>query len=87
MSTKEFMGWIVYYELEPWGSSFDDIRTATNTAAVYNAGLMMSNPKRLQTKPFLAKNFCLGSSFHKQKVRGWEEQRASLNRSFGIKGN
>ena len=78
MSTDEFIEWMAFYSLEPWGSGFDDMRSAVNTAAVYNAGLMMSNPKRLQTRPFYPKQFLLGAQAPR-KVLTWQEQRERFN--------
>ncbi|VVE28179.1 hypothetical protein PPN31114_03511 [Pandoraea pneumonica] len=36
MSSAEFTRWIAFAELEPWGSSFDDLRAGSVVSAIYN---------------------------------------------------
>lgn len=82
MDAEEFIDWMAFYELEPWGDSLHGIRDATNTAAVYNAALIMSNPKQFKRKPFAPKDFCIGvnmgyESKPKRKIT-WQDQRATM---------
>lgn len=79
MSVKEFVEWMAFYQVEPWGDSINGIRMAVNTAAVYNAGLMTSDPKRLRSNPFYPKQFFVGINSGKKKVQTWQEQRSKLN--------
>lgn len=80
------MEWMAFYQLEPWGSGFDDMRSAVNTAAVYNAGLMMANPKRLQTRPYYPKQFLLASQNRIRKSLTWQEQRDRFNMKIKATG-
>ena len=50
----------MYYGEEPWGAKLDGMRDASLTAAVYNAGLMVANPKQLKEKPFNPDQFFIG---------------------------
>ena len=79
ISVKEFVEWMAFYKVEPWGDSINGIRMAVNTAAVYNAGLMISNPKKLRSNPFYPKQFFVGINEPKKRVQTWQEQRAKLN--------
>ena len=82
MTLKELMEWMAFYELEPWGNNVDGLRMASNTAAVYNAGLMMADPKKLRTKPFLPKQFYIGINEGKKKPQTWQDQRKRLEMAF-----
>lgn len=76
MSLDELMEWVAFYELEPWGSHINGLRASVNTAAVYNSGLMVANPKKLRSKPFDAKDFFVGGiTSNKKRVKTWREQR------------
>lgn len=70
---------MAFYQVEPWGDSINGVRMAVNTAAVYNAGLMMSDPKRLRTSPFYPKQFFVGVTEGKKKVQTWQEQKAKFD--------
>lgn len=83
MGAEEFVDWMSFYELEPWGDSLNGIRAATNTAAVYNSALIMSNPKQFKRKPFAPKDFCVGvnmgdETISKRKVT-WRDQMATMS--------
>jgi hypothetical protein len=79
LSIKEFIEWMAFYQVEPWGDSVNGVRMAVNTAAVYNAGLMMADPKRLRTNPFYPKQFFVGINEGQRKVSSWQDQREKLN--------
>lgn len=86
LSLKDLMEWIAYYEVEPWGGNVDGIRAASNTAAVYNAGLMQADPKRLRSNPFTAEQFYVGvksNSKTKKVLRDWENKKNSFSKVFG----
>jgi hypothetical protein len=90
MSLKEFMEWVQYYEVEPWGSEISGVRSAVNTSAIYNSGLMMADPKRLRTKPFQPKDFYVGIVDKKAKTRTlkgdkvWQEHRRHAHAMFSL---
>ena len=74
------MSWMAYYNVEPWGSKIDGMRMAANTAGVYNAGLMMSNPKKLRQKACKPEDFYIGVD-HQQKKKGltWQQHKAIMD--------
>ena len=69
--------------MEPWGDSLEGIRSGVTTAAIYNAGLMVANPKRLKEKPFFPEEFYVGVNRGKPKVMSIDEQRTKLDAFFG----
>jgi hypothetical protein len=80
------MEWVAYYNIEPWGQQIDGMRSALNTSAVYNAGLMQADPKKLRNKPFKPEQFYVGVNNEtiKSKPRqSWQEQKDIINRAFG----
>lgn len=84
------MEWIAYYEVEPWGGQVDGIRAASTTAAVYNAGLMQADPKRLRSNPFTAEQFYVGIKSNtktktetKTVILDWEKKKNSFSKVFG----
>ena len=74
MSYREFLEWVAYYEVEPWGAEVDGKRMAVNTAQVLNAGLMMADPKRLSTKPFKHEDFYVGVRQPMPRKQTWQDQ-------------
>jgi hypothetical protein len=80
MTLKEFMEWMAFFEEEPWGSAVDGTRMAVNTAGIYNAGLLIANPKKLRSNQFTHKQFLVGVKPPPPKKQTWEEQKAILNR-------
>lgn len=79
MTLKELMEWAAFYELEPWGDNVNGVRMAVNTAAVYNSGLMVADPKRLRSNPFYPKQFFIGVNKGKKKKEMWQDQRERLS--------
>jgi hypothetical protein len=81
MTLKEFMEWVAYYNVEPWGSRVDGMRMAVSTAATYNAGLMMNDPKRLRNNPFKAEDFYVGVDCEEKPVKkqNWQEMRDKMS--------
>lgn len=60
LTYKEFIEWQAYYEVEPWGSKIEGVRMASNTCAVFNAGLMNASPKQYNNKRSKPKDFFIG---------------------------
>ena len=86
ISYHEFMLWACYYGIEPWGGHVDGVRLASINSAIYNAGLMTSNPKRLRSKPFKPEQFFIGipskASISKKQIP-WQEKRKAYDKLFG----
>lgn len=78
MDARELTEWMIYYSLEPWGSSVEGYRDALTCATIANAGLFSSAPKLLKKNPFHPKDFMVGASkdTHKQT---WEEQKRVMD--------
>ena len=53
MPQAEYLGWVEYYQVEPWGSHFDDVRAGQIAAVVANAN---RDPARTPT-PFKPLDF------------------------------
>jgi len=53
MTQRELLAWIAYYEVEPWGESRADLRTAIVAATVHNMLRGRGTPAR-QVADFLA---------------------------------
>lgn len=85
ISYKELMLWLCYYEIEPWGATLDGLRIASATSAIYNAGLMVSNPRKLKAKHFSPDQFYIGVGKEQKKVvkRPWREQRKIYDKILG----
>jgi hypothetical protein len=60
MNLEELLEWQAYYAVEPWGESLNGLRSASITAAAYNSGLMVADPKRFNKKPFQPSDFFVG---------------------------
>ena len=79
------MEWIAYYEIEPWGEALHGFRSATNTAAIYNAGMLIASPKELKKRQFKPEDFLVGVQQKKktETKQTWEQQKAILETVFG----
>jgi len=75
LTYKELLEWIGYYEIEPWGSQIEGMRTAANTSAVYNAGLMNAAPKEYNRNPAKPTQFFIGVTLPRKKPVHWKELR------------
>lgn len=71
---------MAFYELEPWGSSLEGVRSAVATAAIYNSGF--NKPKN---KVFYPKDFYVGVYTGPSKQQTWQEQRARLEMAIPVK--
>ena len=86
MSVSEFLGWAAYYEIEPWGARLEGIRLASINSSIYNAGLMVANPKKLRSKPFTPDQFYVGVSMDQRsnlKQVSWKAKRKIYDKIFG----
>ena len=86
MDYEEFLSWAIYYGIEPWGTQIEGVRLASINSAVYNAGLMSSNPKRLKSSPFRPEQFYVG--IHRDaptsgETTSWREKRKTYDKLFG----
>ena len=82
MSLSEFLEWMAYYEIEPWGSQVDGVRAAVNTSAVYNAALLLANPKKFKSSQCKPEDFLVGVNKPKKVYRTWETQRDMLDKAL-----
>ena len=85
ITLAELMEWVAYYNIEPWGEKVDGMRAALNTSAIYNAGLMNADPKRLKSKPFTPEQFYVGinpTEVNSKSTPSWKEQKKTFNKFF-----
>lgn len=73
---------MAYYEVEPWGSKLDGIRMASNTSAVFNAGLMNASPKQYNSKRSKPKDFFIGIAEEPIKKHSWQTLRQKFLNCF-----
>lgn len=60
MGTKEFLGWINYYNIEPWGNIVEGYRSASIASSAFNAGLMTVNPQKYNSNKSKLEDFLIG---------------------------
>jgi hypothetical protein len=69
------MEWLAFFQLEPWGSKFDDMRTASIKATLWNIHKdRKKHPTTLKTKQFLLMEQDGGG----QNKQTWQEQKNVL---------
>lgn len=70
MSWSEFLYWIEYEKLEPWGEERDDLRTATIACILANQN---RDPKK-QRRPYTVDMFTAGSYYPQSAMRVYERE-------------
>lgn len=63
MSEPEFLSWVAYYQIEPWGSELANLNAGIIASTIANCN---RDPKR-RREPWIARNFMLPSPFAEPK--------------------
>lgn len=70
IDSRELSEWMAYYQLEPWGTETEDLRTGLVTSAIYNVN---RDPKK-NRRPFSPEDFVPKRVTEPREEQTWEEQ-------------
>lgn len=79
MDLDEFCDWLVYYNLEPWGSKIEGYRSASISAITANASLAASGSKK---RPYKLEDFLIGVKEVKATYNNEDERVRSIRNTL-----
>lgn len=52
MSHDEFLEWVAFYRINPWGAEIEDVKNSLVCSTIANSALMTVDSKKLKNSPF-----------------------------------